>query len=407
MEIADCVPRTTYYVYYSRMQKKVDGLFANGQSTIPTPPSKMTELKTLHWLEDQNKRETKQQRQALRSKIRSGISEILSNQLFGGNDQQVELWRRLADRVVVQKHIEGLAVLAGSPYKMIRVNKNDEELTPRTRVLVQKIDSLLLELASDKQALPSRPSATLLADLIDSTFTEDRRLRNSILQRSHAITKVNSYLISKSKDQAVQEEMPDYYKSIGEWISSSVSAYESSLKNSASSSMEAMYRRYATEWAAFTQKYLITSKKIRSEKSAQAWLDKVKTKSRYESEIHNHLLDSAVTPTISILEFSAKSNASKRADYLLINGIQLDFKARGLDGFLAIANFPSTLKTRPFRIMAEMQHMAEGERKLPEMEFSFLGNPPVALEISISAHTNPDTYEQFAEFIVKALSTIK
>lgn len=402
-----CIPITTYYVYYPRMQKKIDDLVGDGQGKIPTPPSKMTELETLHWLEEQNKRETKEQRQALRTKIRSGISEILSDQLFGGNDQQVELWRRLADRVVVQKHIEGIAVLAGSPYKMIRANKDDEELTPRTRVLVQKIESLLLELASDKQALPSRPSAVLLADLIDSTFSEDRRLRNSILQRSHAITKVNSFLINKSKKQATQREMPDYYKSIGEYISSCVSEYESILDNSASSSLKAMYRRHATEWAAFTQKYLITSKKIRSEKSAQAWLDKVKSRSRYESEIQNHLLSSAVARTISTIEFSAKSNASKRADYLLINGIQLDFKARGLDGFLAIANFPSTLKTKPFRIMAEMQHMAEGELKLPEMEFSFLGNPPIALEISIRAHTNPDTYEQFAEFIVKALSTIK
>ena len=110
---------------------------------------------------------------------------------------------------------------------------------------------------------------------------------------------------------------------------------------------------------------------------------------------------------ISTLELSAKNNPSKRADYLLINGIQLDFKARGLDGFLAIANLPTTLKTKPFRIMAEMQHMAESELKLPEMEFSFLGNPPIALQISINAYTNPDTYEQFAEFIVKALSTIK
>jgi hypothetical protein len=389
------------------MQKKVDGFVGGDQSTIPTPPSKMTELETLKWLEEQNKWETREQRQALRTKIRLGISEILSDQLFGGNDQQVELWRRLADRVVVQKHIEGIALLAGSPYKMIRVNKDDKELTPRTRVLVQKIESLLLELASDKEVLPNRPSATLLADLIDSTFSEHRRLRNSILQRSHAITKVNTFLINKSKNQAVQKEMPDYYKSIGEYISSCVSAYESNQRNSASSSIKAMYRRHATEWAAFTQKYLITSKKIRSEKSAQAWLDNVKTKSRYESEIHNHLFNSVVARNVSTLELSAKNNSSKRADYLLINGIQLDFKARGLDGFLAIANLPTTLKTKPFRIMAEMQHMAESELKLPEMEFSFLGNPPIALQISINAYTNPDTYEQFAEFIVKALSTIK
>ena len=197
------------------MQKKVDGFVGGDQSTIPTPPSKMTELETLKWLEEQNKWETREQRQALRTKIRLGISEILSDQLFGGNDQQVELWRRLADRVVVQKHIEGIALLAGSPYKMIRVNKDDKELTPRTRVLVQKIESLLLELASDKEVLPNRPSATLLADLIDSTFSEHRRLRNSILQRSHAITKVNTFLINKSKNEAVQKEMPDYYKSIG------------------------------------------------------------------------------------------------------------------------------------------------------------------------------------------------
>ena len=157
------------------MQKKVDGFVGGDQSTIPTPPSKMTELETLKWLEEQNKWETREQRQALRTKIRLGISEILSDQLFGGNDQQVELWRRLADRVVVQKHIEGIALLAGSPYKMIRVNKDDKELTPRTRVLVQKIESLLLELASDKEVLPNRPSATLLADLIDSTFSEHRR----------------------------------------------------------------------------------------------------------------------------------------------------------------------------------------------------------------------------------------
>lgn len=401
------MPRTMYYVYYSRMQKEFDGFTGGDQSAIPTPPSKMTELETLEWLEEQNKKETKGQRQTLRTKIRLGISQILSDQLFGENDQQLDLWRRLADRVVVQKHIEGIALLAGSPYKMIRANKADKELTPRTKVLVYKIESLLSDLTLDKEVLLNRPSATSLADLIDNTFSEQRRLRNLILQRSHAITKVNSFLIKISKDLAVQREMPDYYKSIGEYISLCVSAYESSATNSSSSSIKAMYRRHATEWASFAQKYLITSKKMKSEKSAQAWLDKVKTKSRYESEIHNHLINSGVSRNISALDFSAKTLPSKRADYMLINGIQLDFKAKGLDGFLAIANFPTTLKTKPFRIMAEMQHMAESELKLPEMEFSFLGNPPVALEISISAHTNPDTYEQFAEFIVKALSTFK
>ena len=95
-------------------------------------------------------------------------------------------------------------------------------------------------------------------------------------------------------------------------------------------------------------------------------------------------------------EVVSKSSPKRRVDYVLRNGIEIDFKALGSQGFVAIATFPPKLESKPFRIMAEIQKKAERESRLPAMSLSFLGNPPNGLEIGIGADSTTDIYEFFA-----------
>ena len=241
-----------------------------------------------------------------------------------------------------------------------------------------------------------------MADRIDIAFKDDRSVRNAILQRSHSISRVNNFVLKSDDQQLLDKKMTTYYKTISEFIVNTSKAYEESNKRS--QVLQANARRHASEWAAFAQKNLIDSLKLRADQ-----VDKLLFKtaqSRYEKEITQRLTAGESSTLVTATEVVSIANPERRADFVLRNGIEVDFKALGSKGFVAIATFPPNLKSKPFRMMAEIQQKAERESKLPEMSLSFVGNPPNGLEIGIRAHSTADIYELFAEFVVKSLSTI-
>jgi hypothetical protein len=371
-------------------------------SSLPTPPSGGTIKTTLEWLEAQNKAETKERRNALRSQIEKGIFNFLEAAItpqFAAVDSR----QRVTWNLLIQQHIGAIALVAGSPYKLIKVNAEDKELTPRVKVLEIKLQLLAKEYASWLGVSDLPFSLHGLADRIDLAFKEDRSLRNAILQRSHSITKVNNFVLKSGDEELLSRKMTTYYKTISQFIDSTSRSYEESHKNNTVAQANA--RRHATEWAAFAQKYLIDSLKLRAERGEKLLFKAAQ--SRYEREITQRLMAGDSATAIVATEAVSKVAPSKRADFVLSNGVEVDFKALGSKGFVATATLPSKLKSKPFRVMAEIQQLAERESRLPEMNLSFVGNPPSGLEISIGANSNADVYELFAEFVVKSLSTIK
>jgi hypothetical protein len=375
---------------------------------LPTPPPGGTIEATLNWLEQVNKSETKQQRNELRTKIQNGIIELLQDELFSKSDHQTVFWRKIVQSVVVQKHVNGLALIAGSAYNLIRTNRNDQDLLTRPKVLEQRLEALLEELASLQGLERIDLESTRLAEKIDTTFVLERKLRNTILQKSHSVTKVNTFLLGSSRHLKLADKMPTYYKSIGEFIFDCSEAYQNAADDN--SSAKARHKRHANEWSAFAQKFLIDSKKLRSKKSEKDWLEKTGAVSRYQPLISQSLgskSSNRTQITVSAVQRLTKVESTKSSDFYLRNGVEIDFKAQGAQGFLAIANFPPSLKSTPFRIMAEIQHLAQKEQKLPEMTIGFVGDPPSGLEIRIGSHASLEIYELFAEFIVRALATIR
>ena len=374
---------------------------SKSNGSIPTPPAGGTIKTTLEWLEAQNKAETKERRNALRAQIEKGILKLLQDSP-PARFSESESKQRVTWNLLIQQHVNGLALVAGSPYKMIRAKTEDEQLTPRVRVLEQKLDSLMQEYSSWFGSTQSLIDIHALADHIDIAFKEDRSLRNAILQRSHSISKVNNFVLKSGDQELLEKKMTTYYKTISQFIVDTSKAYEES--NSRNQVLQTNARRHASEWAAFAQKYLIDSLKLRSDRSDKLLFKAAQ--SRYERDITQRLMAGESSALITATEVVSTAVPRRNADFVLRNGIEVDFKALGSKGFVAIATFPRNLKSKPFRIMAEIQQKAERESKLPEMSLSFIGNPPKGLEISIGAHSTADTYELFAEFVVKSLSNI-
>jgi|LauGreDrversion4_1035100.scaffolds.fasta_scaffold15592_6 hypothetical protein len=378
------------------------GVAEEGQVNLPIPPSGGTIKETIEWLEKQNKRETKEQRSALRVKIEKQLFLMLQSYAAikpdSGNFAQRTTWNLL-----IQQHVPGIALIAGSPYKSLRAKKEDMDLTPRVDVLEQKI-RLLLAAAS---SLPGISAASIdvaqLANKVEIAFREDRSLRNVILQRSYSITRVNNFILKLDNQELLEQKMTTYYKTIQEIISNMSKAYQES--NSSSSVAIANARRHATEWADFAYKYTISALKLKAKKSEDLFL-KI-THSRYDSDITKHLMSSDSSNAIMATEVASSSSTRRRADFVLKNGVEIDFKALGSQGFQARAALPSNLNAKPFRVLAEIQQMAESEKGLPEMNLSFTGNPPNGLIVSINANSSASVYEAFAEFVVKAFAMIR
>lgn len=370
--------------------------------SIPTPPPGGTIKTTLDWLEVQNKAETKERRNALRSKIEKGIFNLLEAAI-APRSAPIDSRQRLTWNLLIQQHISSIALVAGSPYKLMKVTAEDKELTPRVKVLDTKLQLLAREYASWLGVSDLPFSLQGLADRIDLEFKEDRSLRNAILQRSHSITRVNNFVLKSGDEELLSRKMTTYYKTISQFIERTSQTYVESYKTD--SVAQANARRHATEWAAFAQKYLIDSLKLRAERGEKLLFKAAQ--SRYEREITQRLMAGDAATAIVASEVVSRGAPNKRADFVLSNGVEVDFKALGSKGFVANATLPSKLKSKPFRIMAEIQQLAERENRLPEMNLSFIGNPPNGLEISIGANSNADVYELFAEFVVKSLSTIK
>ena len=375
---------------------------AGATDSIPTPPPGGTVKTTLQWLEAQNKAETKERRNALRSQIERGIFKFLEEAITP-KYAAVDSRQRVTWNLLIQQHVGGIALVAGSPYKLMKANPEDKELTPREKVLELKLEVLAKEYASWLGVTELPFSLHGIADRIDFAFKEDRSLRNAILQRSHSITRVNNFVLKSEDQELLNRKMTTYYKTISKFIDSTSKSYIDSQDSN--SVTQANARRHATEWAAFAHKYLIDSLKLRADRSEKLLFKAAQ--SRYEREITQRLMASDSSTAIVATEVVSKVAPSRRADFVLSNGVEVDFKALGSQGFVAMATLPSKLKSKPFRIMAEIQQLAEREVRLPEMNLSFVGNPPNGLEISIGASSNADIYELFAEFVVKSLSTIK
>jgi len=372
------------------------------QATLPTPPPGGTIGTTIQWLEKQNKAETKEQRYGLRKKIEKQLFSMLQQyaaiQPHSGDRAQRINWNLL-----IQQHVPGIALIAGSPYKMIRAKVEDKELTPRVDVLEQKIGLLFAEYSSLPGIIPVPINVPQLADKIEMAFREDRSLRNVILQRSHSITKVSNFILDLNNQEMLKQAMTRHEVIVSDFIRNMSKAYEES--NSGSAIAQTNARRHATEWAAFAQNYLISNLKIENKKA-----DKLISKavhSRYGPDITKRLLSGGSSNVIVATEVASKIISRRSADFVLKNGVEIDFKALGSQGFEALAMLPSNLNAKPFRVLAEIQQMAEIEKGLPEMKLSFTGNPPKGLVVSIGANSNADVYEAFAEFVVKAFSAIR
>lgn len=366
----------------------------------PTPPSGGTIKTSIEWLEAQNKLETKERRNSLRSKIERDVLEMLKTPPGGFSNTDPK--QHITWNLLIQQHVNDIALVAGSPYKMIRAKTDDAELTPRVKVLEQKLDLLLKEYSTWVGNIDKLIDLSAVADRIDHTFKEDRSLRNAILQRSHSISKVNNFVLKSEDRELLDRKMTTYYKTISKFIESTSKAYEENSKDNTVDKVNA--RRHTAEWRDFAQKYLIDSLKLSADRGAKLLYEAAQ--SRYERDITQRLMIGESSTHVATTEVASKSSPKRRVDYVLRNGIEIDFKALGSQGFVAIATFPPKLESKPFRIMAEIQKKAERESRLPAMSLSFLGNPPNGLEIGIGADSTTDIYEFFAEFVVKSLSNI-
>lgn len=390
------------------MSNEVPGISSRSAPLRPTPPSGGTIKTSVEWLELQNKAWAKERRGDIRGRAEEEIYLLLGgrpalqppNTALPGKlnfAQKQAGWQQL-----LKKHASDLARIAGSPYKMIRAKPGDDQLTSRVVLLELALRSLLSEYAHwlGVAELPVPPNASFS---IDMQFEGLRSLRNAVLQRTHAISKVNNFVLKSGDKALLERKMTTYYKSISEFIDATVNNFLDA--NKGSTILLSNARRYVREWEPFARKHLIDSLKLRRANEDELLLKT--SQGKYERDIMARLVASESSVAISGVEVASKASPRQKADLVLNNGVEVNFKALGAKGFVALATLPTKLKSKPFRVMAEIQRLAENEKRIPELHLALIGNPFSGIEISIDAHSNADVYERFMEFVVNSLSTIK